>query len=450
MERRQGHNESPAMRLPPGHPHLTVALGNPQRELALLTELEEDFRLGVAVHAAEVLERVRATATDAVLLSVELPGFTPTLATDLARSPVGARLILLVADPAATVWHTLDKASVLPLGATPEDVRTALASLALADMGAGRRALRQSEAAEVAAATQGPPATPDQPFALLAVVSGAGSPGRSTVALGLAAALGAVAPTVLVDADLAGPSLAALLDIDPRRNLFQVAYGQPETPEEWDAELARALQPLGPHSPLGQALCGLPTVAMRAGVAPAFFGRVIAALETRFRHVILDLGADLLGTDTALHRVGLNRAGQILLVTTPDLADLLRARATLDALEEQLGIPPERIALIVNRHDRRRHQGHRALEWALGRPIAALLPHDHVGAMRAKVARQSVVLDRRSKAGRALLELAGRVHGGAITPPSRARRRPSSWFGGSWRAGRGGRAIWRGTVVDGD
>ncbi len=450
MERRQSHNESPAMRLSPGRPHLTVALGNPQRELALLTTLEEDFRLGVAVHAAEVLDRVRSAATDAVLLSVELPGFNPALATDLAHSPIGAHLLLLVSDPATAMWRTMDKAIVLPLGATPDEIRAALAALALVGMGTGRRTFRQSEAAEATTVPQRPLAIPDQPFTVLTVASGTGSPGRSTVALGLAAALGAVAPTVLVDADLAGPSLAALLDIDPRRNLFQIAYGQPEMPEEWDEELARALQPLGPHSPLGQVLCGLPTMAMRAGVTPAFFGRVIVALEARFRHVVLDLGADLLGADAALHRIGLKLAGQILLVTTPDLTDLLRARAALDALEGQLGIPPERVALIVNRHDHRRHQGYHALEWSLGRPLAALLPYDHAGAMRAKATRQSVVLDRRSKAGRALLELAGRVHGGAIMPPLKARRRPSSWLGGSGRARQGVRAIWRGTVADGD
>lgn len=293
-----------------------------------------------------------------------------------------------------------------------------------------------------------PPA--NAPFAIIAVASGAGSPGRSTVALGLAAALGAVAPTALVDADLAGPSLAALLDADPRHNLFQVAYGQPETPAEWDAELARALQPLGPRSPHGQLLCGLPTAAMRAGVAPAFFGRTIAALGARFRHVVLDLGADLLGTDAALHRIGIGLAGQVLLVTTPDLADLLRARAALGALEGQLGIPPERVALIVNRHDRRRHQGRRVIEWALDRPLAALLPHDHAGAMRAKAARRSLVLDRRSRAGRALLDLAGRIHGGTIDPPREPRRRWTAWFTPSRRAGQGVRRVGREAVPDGD
>lgn len=415
-----------------GRPKLAVALGNAQRELVVLAALDEwgDYDTAVCVHAADLLARVRADALDALLVSSELPGLGPALALDVSRSRPGARLILLADDPASLAAAGATFPAVLPLSASPVDIRAALAALERAT----RPRSRQSPVAESAPAPpQGLDTTDtaaDNPFGIIAVASGAGSPGRSTIALCLAAALGAVAPTALIDADLAGPSLAALLDAEPRRNLFQVAYGQPESPQEWDEELARALQPLGPRSPHGRLLCGLPTAAMRAGVSPAFFGRAIGALAARYRHVILDLGADLLGTDTALHRIGMGLAGQVLLVTTPDLADLLRARAVLAALEGQLGIPPDRIALIVNRHDRRRHQGRRALEWALGQPLAALLPYDHAGAMRAKAARRPLVLDRRSRAGRALLELAGRIHGGAITPsPEPSRRWPARFRG---------------------
>lgn len=414
-----------------GRQRLAVALGNAQRELVVLAALDEcgEYDMEVCVHAADLLVRVRADELDILLVAGELPGLGPMQALDLARSRPGARLVLLADDPAPLAAAGATFPVVLPLASSSADIRVALAALERETRPRGRRA-PVAEPAPAPLQFSGPADTPpDNPFGIIAVASGAGSPGRSTVALSLAAALGAVAPTALVDADLAGPSLAALIDAEPRRNLFQVAYGQPESPQEWDVELARALQPLGPRSPHGRLLCGLPSAAMRAGVTPVFFGRAIGALMMRFRHVILDLGADLLGTDTALHRVGLGLAGQVLLVTTPDLADLLRARAALVALEGQLGIPPERIALIVNRYDRRQHQGRRAIEWALGRPLAALLPHDHAGAMRAKAARRPLVLDRRSSAGRALLELAGRIHGGAIAPPPEPRRRWTWWFG---------------------
>jgi Flp pilus assembly CpaE family ATPase len=246
------------------------------------------------------------------------------------------------------------------------------------------------------------------------------------VALSLAAALGAVAPTVLVDADLAGPSVAPRLDLNPRRNLFQVAYVQPTTPAAWDEQLARALQPLGRTSPHGQALCGLATSAMRSQVSPGFFTDLLDVLRARYRYVVLDLGADLLGTDAALHRTALHLADQVLLVTTPDIVDLLRVQAALGALAT-LGCDERRIALIANQYDRRRHPRRTELEWGLDRAVAALVPYDHAGLARAQAACQPVVLATRSRAGRALLDLAGRVYGGRLELPAERPRQ------GRWR-----------------
>lgn len=419
-----------------GRTRLAGALGNTRRELALLPELEgwEDFSVQVCVHAAELLARVRAGAIDAILVSDELPGFGAAQALDLARTRAGARLVLLATDPAAKEWSALSLTTVLPLEVTPGDIRAALATATWADA-------REAPAARIASMatsptpTEGDPeAAPDPPFAVMAVASGAGSPGRSTVALNLAAALGAVAPTVLVDLDLAGPSVAALLDANPRRNLFQIAYGQPVTPEEWDRELGRALQPLDRRSPHGRVLCGLATPAMRAGVTVDFFMRTVDELRARFRYVLFDLGTDLLGSDGALHRAALRAASQILVVTTPDVVDLLRIRTQLGALDTQLSIERERVALVVNRHDRRHHQSRRAIEWALGCPLAACLPYDRYAIERAKAAHRPVVLDRRSRAGCAMLDLAGRVHGGSIALPPEAPRR--------WRLMRTG-FLWR-------
>lgn len=423
-------------RVPVRRPRLAVALGDAGRELLFLATLDEweEFASEVCVHAAELTARVRAGEIDAMLVSSELPGLTPAVAMELARTHVGERLVLLAPEPTAHPWGNLGLPAVLPLEATPADVRAVLAVGAPSTVPTGRRPQADAPVPARLAAPARPEPSPDRPFAVLAVASGAGSPGRTMVALGLAAALGAVAPTALVDADLAGPSLAALLDANPRRNVFQVAYGRPEGPGEWDEALGRALQPLGARSPHGRALCGMATAAMRAGVSPQFFGRLVGELQARFRHVILDLGADLFGTDVALHRTALGLADQILLVTTPDLTDLLRAQAALDGLELQLGLERERVALVVNRHDRRRHPGRREIEWGLGRPLAALVPHDHAGVGRAKAARRPVVLERCSRAGRALLELAGRVHGGAVAlppdPPGRWWRRLRPWHRG--------------------
>jgi MinD-like ATPase involved in chromosome partitioning or flagellar assembly len=260
---------------------------------------------------------------------------------------------------------------------------------------------------------------------IIAVASAAGSPGRTTVALGLAAALGAVAPAVLVDADLAGASLAAYLDADPSRNLFMLAHAAPQSPGEWDRALGQELQPLDPGSPHGAVLCGVPTPLHSAGVAPAFFARAVAEVRARYRYVIIDVGADLVGAEAVVHRAALGLAGQVLLVASPDVVGLSRLRVTRRILQEQLGLPDERIALVINRHDRRQHHDRDEIAWALGTPLAAVIPADGRSLQRALAAQRPVVFDPRSRAGRALVELAERVHAGRITLPTHPATTPS-------------------------
>lgn len=425
MVKHSGRDSRRRAGIAPYHPRVAVGLGNPQLELRFLPRLDEweEFTVEVCVHATDLLSRMRSGQITAVLISSELPGLSPHVAAELALSRAGVRGVLLAEDPGAPVWQGLGLAAVLPLAATADDVCASLRDAIQTDADERANPAAGTGAAPQTSALFAQDVEPSAPFAVMAFASGAGSPGRTTVALGLATALGAVAPTVLVDADLTGPSLAVLLDADPRRNLFQLAYGQPETPEEWEEQLAHALQPLAPRSPQGWLLCGLATQAMRARVSVDFFNRTVAHLQSRFRYVILDLGADLLGSDHQLHRRALQLAAQVLLVTTPDLTDLRRAQVTLGDLDAMLGIEPGHVAVIVNRYDRRRHPGRRELEWGLGHSVAALVPYDYAGIERAKGARRSVVLERRSRARRALLELAGRIHGGRLALPAEPTRR---------------------------
>src|SRR5262249_37296381 len=156
----------------------------------------------------------------------------------------------------------------------------------------------------------------------IVVASGHGAPGRTTVATNLAAALGRTAPTVLVDADLSGPSVAACLDADPTRNLYMLAHAEPATPREWQRALGQETQPLGAFSPHASVLCGAPKPEMRRGVSERFLVFLLAELRARYRFVVADIGADLHGADTALHRAAVGLADRILLVAAADLVGL--------------------------------------------------------------------------------------------------------------------------------
>lgn len=271
------------------------------------------------------------------------------------------------------------------------------------------------------------------PFAVIAVAGGHGSPGRTTVAVSLAAALGAVAPTVLLDADSSAPSVAAFLDADPTRSLFMLAHAEPSTPREWARVLESEVQPFSRRSPHGAVLCGVPKPEMRGAVSPTFLEHCVAQLRARYRYVVLDTGAEVFGPEAALHRAALGLADRVLFVAAADAVGLWRAKTALSALRVTTPGAVDGLALVVNRHDWRHHHPRGEIEWNLGLSAAAVVPFDHAGAQRAAGAAEPLVFDGRSRAGRALLDLAERTHGGALLLPPEAgadRRRPTwRWRG---------------------
>lgn len=405
---------------------LAVGLGDPERERALLPALSESGEFIVAercLAADQLLACLERGQVDVALVASGLHRLNGSALEELARTRVP--LVLLVLRSSQQPGEELPGVT-LPLDADHEAVRGALLAALR-----GERPRTDPPGATRDQALPELPRTPSPPPAtssLIALASGHGSPGRTTVALNLAAALGAVAPTVLVDADLAGPSLAAHLDADPTRNLYMIAHAEPETQRDWDRVLAQETQPLTPRSPHGVVLCGVPKPEMRVGLPASFLERLTAELCRRYRHVILDVGADLLGSESALHRAALRLSRQVLLVASADLVGLWHARTVLGLFRGSLQVDLDRVALIINRHDRRYHHGRREIEWALGVPTAAVIPYDYGAAQRALAAQQPLVLEGRSRAGRALLDLAERVHGGSIVLPPEPVRNGGVWW----------------------
>ena len=392
---------------------LAVGLGDPAREREILPVLGESSTFLVAercLAADQLLSCLRTERIDAVLIAADLHRLNDRMLGEIART--GVPLVLLASSGVDETW--LAAGTIVPADAGPDLIREAL----LAAVRGERPLLSPLHVLshDVPAPTPDE-ALPSPTLCLIAVASGHGSPGRTTVALNLAIGLGAVAPTLLVDADLGGASVAAFLDADPTRNLAMLAHAAPETPRDWERALDQETQPLAARSPHGTVLCGVPKPELRASVTAHFFERLITEARRRYRYVIVDVGAELLSAEMTLHRLALGLADQILLVSTADLVGLSHARSSLGLLRTQLGIRPERVALLLNRHDRKYHHGRADIEWTLGTPIAGVVPEDHAGAQRALVAQRPLVLDRRSRAGRAALDLAERIHGGSVVLP---------------------------------
>ncbi|MFN8472792.1 MAG: P-loop NTPase [Anaerolineae bacterium] len=389
---------------------VAAGLGDPERERTLLRALTEAEDLVVVkrcLAAEEILDCARQGHADVLLVAFDLHRLTETILGELSKTRVP--LVVLTPYAADEPWRSL-QGVVLPVEA---DATTVQQSLVAAVRGEARSGTQDKALSDLDA----PHSNVDRDVGdatIIAVASGQGSPGRTTIAINLAAALGAVAPTALVDVDLAGPSIAAYLDADPTHNLYMLAHAEPETAREWDYALAQELQPLTPGSPYATVLCGLPKPEMRTRLSSPFFQRLVAELQRRHRYIVLDVGADFLTPDLVLHRTALGMAHNVLLVISTDLVGLWHGRAALGRLQKHVGIDPAQLALVLNRYDHRQHHTRTEIEWVLGVATAAVIPFDPKSVQRAAAAQRPVILERRSPAGRAVLDLAERAHGGQI------------------------------------
>ncbi len=419
-------------------PQVAVGLGDPERDQRLLPPLDESHEFVIVercLAADELLTLLRQRPIDVALVAFDLHRLSRAMLTELQATHVP--MVLLAYNPNEEPWASF-VGIVLPLDADADTVREALLAAA---HGERRPTMSEEDERQPVVSEDGEPTaasgrqinrtgplTDDEALGIIAVASGHGSPGRTMLATNIAAALGAAAPTILVDADLSGPSIALHLDLDPTRNLYMLAHAEPQSPREWDYAIAQEVQPLAARSGQAHVLCGLPKADLRSLLTPQFCERLLHELHLRYRYVVLDIGADFIGPDVALHHVAIGLAEQVLLVTASDMAGLWHGRAALGRLQTKLSVPTDRIALVLNRHDRRLHHRRTEIEWTLRTPTAAVIPYDYRAAQRAVLQQRPLIHVSRGRASRALLDLADRIHGERIIlPPEATDRRWPRW-----------------------
>jgi MinD superfamily P-loop ATPase len=409
-------------------PHLRVALGLGDQELEqrfrpTLDALDDLRIVAQCLAADQLLQLVASRQVDVLVVAWSLHRLTDALLDELDRP--GVTLVLLVLDPAEERWQRR-RGPVLTLSAEPAAIHQAI----LAARPGGRPVTRVVAAPEPVTRK---PADRHEPGlgAVIAVAGGAGSPGRTTLAINLATAFGAAGPTVVVELDLCAPAMAAYLDGDPSRNVCTLAHAVRDDPHLWGPALGDELQPLSSQATQARLLCGPPKREMRTSLGPALVERLVDELVHRFRWVIVDVGPELIGIDTAAatHRAALSRADHLLLVSAADFVGLWHTRTALEQLERLLGIERRQVNVILNRYDARFHHSRQEVEWHLGAPVVAVIPFDHAGQQRATSEQRPAVLDPSSRAGRAMLALAEGMHDGKLRLPlpGSARSRVSWW-----------------------
>lgn len=381
-------------------PRVLLGVRNPEYERQLLTALSAGG-FDVAGRCLDGPSLVaQASEVDAVLASSDLHRLSFDSLEVVRHS--GTPLVLLVEPSEIAQFEGL--AYLVPGATSGVDIVSALRGAI--QRGAIREAAPTTER-QAEDSASAPLAHAGQ---VLAVVSGKGAPGTTTLAIGLAAALAQQGSrVVLIDSDLRGGGVAPYLDLDPRRGLIGLTGGSPS-----DDVVGAELQEASGFT----ILAGIERPEMRDGVAPEHLVTALAVLRQRFEVTVVDVGQLLPGIASDAANAVTRSADQVLVVTTADLIGLWNTRHCLRYLQASLGQPRERMALVINRHAGRNEYGAAEVERALGVRVIATVPDDRKAAMRA-AREQLPLIAVGGSAARQVTALAGELTHPRLDPEER-------------------------------
>jgi len=205
------------------------------------------------------------------------------------------------------------------------------------------------------------------------VFSGKGGIGKSLLAVNLAASLAKDTSqrTALLDLDLQFGDLGVLLGLDSSRNIYQVVEAFPNI----DGEFVEALMPKAPGG-FQVLLC--PQSPEFADLVTAEHARaILEILQAGFDNIVVDTSSHL--GEVTLE--ALERAGSIVVLVDLGLPAVKEAKLALRVFQ-RLGIPSDRIKVVVNRADSTLGITLAQVESSLETKVAAKLPNDSKTVLR--------------------------------------------------------------------
>lgn len=374
-----------------------LAVGNPERERKLRDALAA---AGIAIagrclDGPSLADRASGFDFDVALASSDLHRLTTATLSAIREARMPVVLLSLAGD--------LDRfsglAHLVPADADPAEIARALNE---AWSRGANYPVAPTSAANASSDDPGPDlsATGDGTGNIIAVLSGKGAPGATTVAIALASALADRRQSVaLVDADLRGGNIAAYLDLDPRRGLLALVYGADRA--SLGSRLEGELQ-----DGLGfSVLAGIERSDSRSQISGELMASVLAILRSRYEQIVVDLGEVISGVSAPASDAVLRTSGNALLVARGDLVSVWNARSCLRYLREGLGLPEEAIGIALNRREKRGQYKSDEVERALATPVLATVPEDRRAALTA-IDRQLPLTSAGGKTARELRSLA--------------------------------------------
>lgn len=374
------------------------------------------------------LNDLLATATtgqaQVAVVAAGLPGFDVECVALLRRSGVG---VVLVAEHAELQHGAEAHVGRLGVDQVIESGSIATVNEAIVAAGGNAPPVEVPPDDELSALPAGPEAVSGR---MLAVWGPTGAPGRTTVAVGLAAELSHRShETFLLDVDTYGGAVAQHLGVlDEMSGLLGAARLANAGHLDHDrlASLARRV------NPALRVLTGLPRADRWREVRAGAFEQLLELAQTLGRHIVLDTGFSLEhDVDTSFGSVAparnamtlsaLGRADEVVVVGSADPVGLARlARALVELLEL---LPGCVVRIVVNRARPSlgwgEHEVRAMIEGFVTPTGVHFLPYDRSAADRAMVSGKSLVELGDSPLRRSLADLATAVTGQA---PGGARR----------------------------
>jgi pilus assembly protein CpaE len=252
---------------------------------------------------------------------------------------------------------------------------------------------------------------------VITVASTKGGSGKSVVATNLATSLArrTSRPVVLVDADLQFGDVAVMMRLAAPHTLVDAVSAQGRL----DAQFLQSL--LVRHEPSGLLILPAPLEPSFAErVSGADMVRIVEILQSFCAYVVIDTPAQFSDVVLAL----IEHSDDILMVAGMDIPNIKNTKLGLQTLR-MLGVPEEKLTLLLNRADSKVQLDVAEVERTLGIKAGSLVPSEIVVPQSVNKGVPVVLDSPRSEVARALEQLADRFCDAPAAPSSAPARRRS-------------------------